>query len=263
MMSHGRRRVLLQQLHHYLDRLFQLRIVASVHGLRIIFHFDIGRNTVILHVPGAVGIIEGQVGRAREVTVQKVFSSTCYRLRNSGINLRSSALSAEAVCTRRLTGLAAILPALPRGPAKSSWAGPKYPTVNSQKAKPMRPKIRTTNFLHAGSSLWVQGSMARLRFAYTTGHRCGSEPPSKKLCPLQESVLDNRREGGAEQECVEPYTERPVAENHHSWLRSASPILREHNIGIVRFMQAKDLRGLQGCYVWQATCNAAQPRLPR
>jgi len=24
-------------------------------------------------------------------------------------------------------------------------------------------------------------------------------------------------------------------------------ILREHNIGIVRFMQAEDLRGLQGC----------------
>lgn len=24
-------------------------------------------------------------------------------------------------------------------------------------------------------------------------------------------------------------------------------ILREHNIGIVRFMRAKDLRGLQGC----------------
>jgi hypothetical protein len=40
-------------------------------------------------------------------------------------------------------------------------------------------------------------------------------------------------------------------------------ILREHHIGIVRLMQAKDLRGLQGCYLWQATCNAAQPRLPR
>ena len=128
MMSHGRRRVLLQQLHHYLDRLFQLRIVASVHGLRIIFHFDIGRNTVILHVPGAVGIIEGQVGRAREVTVQKVFSSTCYRLRNSGINLRSSARSAEAVCTRRLTGLA-ILPALPRAPANPHEPRPSTPRL--------------------------------------------------------------------------------------------------------------------------------------
>jgi len=69
----------------------------------------VGRNTVILDVPGAVGI----------TTVQKVSNSTCYRLRNSGINLRSSALSAEAVCTRRLTGLA-ILPALPRAPNKSS-----------------------------------------------------------------------------------------------------------------------------------------------
>jgi hypothetical protein len=56
---------------------------------------------------------------------------------------------------------------------------------------------------------------------------------------------------------------RPVAENHHSWLRSASPSSGNTNIGIVRFMQAKDLRGLQGCYVWQATCNPAQPRLPR
>lgn len=39
------------------------------------------------------------------------------------------------------------------------------------------------------------------------------------LCPLQESVLDKDMKGGAEQVCVEPYIARPVAENHHSWLR--------------------------------------------
>jgi len=52
---------------------------------------------------------------------------------------------------RRLTGLA-ILPALLRGPPNPHGPSPKYPTVNSRKAKPMWPKIRTTNFLHAGSS---------------------------------------------------------------------------------------------------------------
>src|SRR5450631_2020618 len=32
-------------------------------------------------------------------------------------------------------------------------------------------------------------------------------------------------------------------------------VLREYNTGTVRFMYAKDLRGLQGLHVWQGTCN--------
>jgi hypothetical protein len=39
------------------------------------------------------------------------------------------------------------------------------------------------------------------------------------LCPLQESVLDNRREGVRNKYVLKPYIARPVAENHQSWLR--------------------------------------------
>jgi hypothetical protein len=68
---------------------------------------------------------------------------------------------------------------------------------------------------------------------------------------------------GAEQECVEPYTERPVAENHHSWLRSASPILREHKIDIARSTQAKNLRGLQAAMYGRqpAICPTKAPSI--
>src|SRR5438445_894135 len=72
MQGRRRRRVLLQQLHHHLDGLFQLRIVAHTHRLRIIFHFNIGWDAVVLHVPGAVRVVEGPVWRAREATIQQV-----------------------------------------------------------------------------------------------------------------------------------------------------------------------------------------------
>ena len=39
-------------------------------------------------------------------------------------------------------------------------------------------------------------------------------------------------------------------------------ILREHNIGIVRVMQAKGVARLVGLQVWQGTCNAIYSRLP-
>ena len=67
-----RGRVLLQEVHHQLDSLFQLRIVARAHRLQFIFHFNVRRDTVILHVPGAVRGVEGQVWRAREATIQQV-----------------------------------------------------------------------------------------------------------------------------------------------------------------------------------------------
>jgi hypothetical protein len=39
-------------------------------------------------------------------------------------------------------------------------------------------------------------------------------------------------------------------------------ILHERIIGIVRFMEAKELRGAAGLQVWQGTCSAMNPRIP-
>ena len=66
------RRILFQQVHHHFDSLFQLRIVARAHSLRIVFHVNIGSDAVILHVPGPVGSVEGQVGRASETAIQQI-----------------------------------------------------------------------------------------------------------------------------------------------------------------------------------------------
>ena len=72
MLRRRRRRVLLQEFHHHLDGLFQLRIVARAHRLRFIFHFDVGRDAMILDVPGAVRGVEGQVWCACEAVIQQV-----------------------------------------------------------------------------------------------------------------------------------------------------------------------------------------------
>jgi hypothetical protein len=106
---------------------------------------------------------------------------------------------------------------LAEGPAKSSWAAPKYPTVNSQKAKPCGPKLELPT-----SFTLVRRMGARfdgtLQIYVSDGTSMRFRTPESDLCPLQEHVLDNRREGGAEQVMCEPYIARPVAENHHSWL---------------------------------------------
>ena len=67
------------------------------------------------------------------------------------------------------------------------------------------------------------------------------------LCPLQESALDNRREGGAEQVMCCALQSAPGGRKPPLMAEVGQSILREHNIGIVRFMRAKDLRGLQSC----------------
>jgi hypothetical protein len=54
-----RPRVLLQKLHHLPDAHFQLRIMSFAYSLRITFHVDIGRNTLILHFPFALESIDG------------------------------------------------------------------------------------------------------------------------------------------------------------------------------------------------------------
>ncbi|PYX50481.1 MAG: hypothetical protein DMG76_34550 [Acidobacteria bacterium] len=39
-------------------------------------------------------------------------------------------------------------------------------------------------------------------------------------------------------------------------------ILRQHKIDTVRFLQAKDLRGLKGCTSWQGTCKCCSFKSP-
>ena|GEM_PF-4908754 len=72
MLGIGGRRISLEELHHHIDCLFELRVVASAHSLRVVFHIDIGRNAVILHVPRAIGIVESEVRPASEAAVQQV-----------------------------------------------------------------------------------------------------------------------------------------------------------------------------------------------
>ena len=67
------------------------------------------------------------------------------------------------------------------------------------------------------------------------------------LCPLQESALDNRREGGAEQVMCCALQSAPGGRKPPLMAEVGQSIVREHSIDIVLFMPAKDLRGLQGC----------------
>src|SRR5438876_2276224 len=60
---HSLHRILLQQLHCFLDRAFQLRIVSFDHVGRSVLHFDIRRYTLVLYGPLAGEIIERQYGR--------------------------------------------------------------------------------------------------------------------------------------------------------------------------------------------------------
>jgi hypothetical protein len=39
-------------------------------------------------------------------------------------------------------------------------------------------------------------------------------------------------------------------------------IFHERKIGIVRFMEAKELRGAAGLQVWHGTCSALRTRVP-
>ena len=87
---------------------------------------------------------------------------------------------------------------LAEGPNKSSWAAPKYPTVNSQEPKPCGPKLELpTSFTR------VRRIGARfdgtLQICVSDGTSMRFRTSEYDLCTLQERVLDNRREGGAEQ----------------------------------------------------------------
>ena len=60
------------------------------------------------------------------------------------------------------------------------------------------PKIRTTNFLYAGSCIGARFD-GTLQICVSDGTSMRFRTSEYDLCPLQERVLDNRREGGAEQ----------------------------------------------------------------
>ena len=67
-----RRWVLLKKVHCDLDRRLELRIVTRAHRLGIVFYLHVGRDTVVLHVPSSIGVVEGQVRRAGRASVQQI-----------------------------------------------------------------------------------------------------------------------------------------------------------------------------------------------
>jgi hypothetical protein len=151
---------------------------------------------------------------------------------------------------------------LAEGPNKSSWAAPKYPTVNSQKPKPCGPKLELpTSFTR------VRRIGARfdgtLQICVSDGTSMRFRTSEYDLCPLQERVLDNRREGVRNKLCVEPYRAAPGGRKPPLMAEVGQSIPREHNIGIVRFMRAKDLRGLQSCISGREPAKVFIQRLPR
>jgi len=81
----------------------------------------------------------------------------------------------------------------------------------------MRPKIRTTTSFTLVRRISA-GFDGTLQICVSDGTSMRFRTSEYDLCPLQERVLDNRREGVRNKLWVEPYRARPVAENHHSWL---------------------------------------------
>ena len=72
MVRRGRRWILLKQIHHDLHRFLELRVVSLAQRLRIQFHLDIRRDAVVLHVPGAIGIIESQIRRSGKAAIEEI-----------------------------------------------------------------------------------------------------------------------------------------------------------------------------------------------
>src|ERR1700692_380713 len=105
--------------------------------------------------------------------------------------------------------------------------------------------------------------MARFRFAYPTGHSMRFRPSAYDLCPLHESALDNRREGGAEQVMCCALQSAPGGRKTPLMAEVGQSIPREKNIGIVRFLRAKDLRGLQSCISGREPAKVFIQRLPQ
>jgi len=120
---------------------------------------------------------------------------------------RLSASSPDRSCN---TARLAEAPTNPQGPRRS--------TPRLQKPKPCGPKLELpTSFTR------VRRIGARfdgtLQICVSHGTSMRFRTSEYDLCPLQERILDNPREGVRNKLCVEPYRARPVAENHHSWLR--------------------------------------------
>ena len=64
-------RILLQRFQRHLHGLFQLRIVASGHRRRIIFHFNVRRDAVILHFPLAVQAVNRHPRRGNAAAIHQ------------------------------------------------------------------------------------------------------------------------------------------------------------------------------------------------
>jgi hypothetical protein len=76
---------------------------------------------------------------------------------------------------------------------------------------------------HQRPSRWFVRFDGTLQMRVSAGTSMRFERRVRPVSTAGERHSTTRREGGTEQVCVEPYSARPVAENHHSWLRSASP----------------------------------------
>src|SRR5579862_4616442 len=63
--------MLVQLVHHHGDGLLELRVVARAPGSRVHLHLDVGIHTVVLHVPSAVRIPEGEVRRRNGPAIHK------------------------------------------------------------------------------------------------------------------------------------------------------------------------------------------------
>src|SRR5437868_5142785 len=61
----------LELLHHQLDRFFELHVVALAPSLRRHFHLNIGSDTVVFHVPFALGVVEGEARRGDPAAIEQ------------------------------------------------------------------------------------------------------------------------------------------------------------------------------------------------
>ncbi len=93
-------------------------------------------------------------------------------------------------------------------------------------------------------------SDARIRRAIDAVQNIRARP----LSTLGESARQREREVGAEQACVGPHLARPGGRKPPLVAEVGQSIFHERIIGIVRFMEAKELRGAAGLQVWHGTC---------
>src|ERR1700722_8652330 len=63
--------ILFQSFQGDLHRSFELRVVSSGDGRRLIFHFDVGRDTVVLYFPFAVQSVARGAWRGNKAAIQE------------------------------------------------------------------------------------------------------------------------------------------------------------------------------------------------